>query len=82
AFLASRFRPTVREHLLPVAKRVSFLLLIALNYLNGAACLPELAQRPLLLLWPMLGAGSMLSLTYACYFAFQRCSLLRGTEAE
>ncbi len=65
-WLASRFSKTVNDQIVPVARRVSFVILIALNYLNGAPCLPALAQEPELLLWPVLAGASLLLVSFTC----------------
>ncbi len=58
--IAGRLHDSATERLVPVARRLSFFMLILLNYLNGAACLPALAEQPQLLTWPLLGAGCLL----------------------
>ncbi len=64
--LAGRLNSSQRQWLLPVARRLSFALLILLNYLNAAACLPALAEQPGLLLWPLLAAGVLLTTAFGC----------------
>ncbi len=58
--VAGRLGPMSRARLTPIARRCSFVILLILNYLNGAPCLPPLAQQPQLLGWPVLGASSLL----------------------
>ncbi len=62
--LASRLSLAVNAKIVPVARRLSFGILIVLNYLNGAPCLPPLAQEPHLLLWPLLASASLLILSF------------------
>ncbi len=62
--LASRFSSPVARRVIPVARQLSFAILILLNYLNAAPCLPALAQEPELLLWPLLGSSSLLLLSF------------------
>lgn len=64
-FLANRLSLAANAKIVPVARRLSFSILIALNYLNGAPCLPTLAQEPHLLLWPLLASATLLILSFA-----------------
>jgi BASS family bile acid:Na+ symporter len=64
--IASRLSLSLNERIVPIARRLSFVILIVLNYLNGAPCLPALAQEPRILLWPVLGSASLLAVSSAC----------------
>lgn len=64
-FLSGRMSEQVRKWVVPWSRRVSFVILILLNYLNGVPCLPSLAEQPSLLQWPVLGASCLLLLSYA-----------------
>lgn len=55
------------EAVVPLVKQTSFVVLILLNYLNGSACLPALADQPSLLVWPVTGAAALLFLTQAFF---------------
>lgn len=67
---ASYLGPKRQRQLVPVVRRIGFAILIALNYLNGAACLPRLVDEPELLGWPIVGAVALVSVVYlACYLA-------------
>jgi BASS family bile acid:Na+ symporter len=70
--VASRLRPEQSRRLKPNARRISFAILILLNYLNGAACLPALVRQPHLLWWPIAGAATVLAMS------FVTCRLLLG----
>ena len=63
--IAGRLGPESRTWLKPIARRASFVILLLLNYLNGAPCLPPLAERPQLLGWPVLGASCLLVVSFA-----------------
>lgn len=65
AALATRLSAQQNQRLSPLARRLSFAILIVLNYLNGAPCLPALANEPQLLWWPLTGSFTMLVLAYA-----------------
>lgn len=64
-FISGRMSDPVRQWVVPCSRRVSFFILILLNYLNGVPCLPSLAKQPSLLQWPVLGAGCLLLLSFA-----------------
>lgn len=69
---ASRFSPSISERVVPAARSMSFIILILLNYLNGAPCLPALAQQPHLLIWPVLASGTLLLLSSGCVWLVPR----------
>ncbi|MEZ6149637.1 MAG: hypothetical protein R3C09_05895 [Pirellulaceae bacterium] len=64
-FISGRMSEPVRQWVVPWSRRVSFFILILLNYLNGVPCLPSLAEQPSLLQWPVLGACCLLLLSFA-----------------
>lgn len=64
AALATRLSAQQAQRLSPHARRLSFAILIVLNYLNGAPCLPALANNPQLLWWPLIGSVTLLLLSY------------------
>lgn len=47
----------IRDRQMVIARRVSFSMLVFLNYLNGSMCLPALREDPMTLAWPV-GAAS------------------------
>lgn len=63
--VAGRLSESVRQWVVPWSRRLSFVILITLNYLNGTPCLPSLADRPGLLKWPILSAGCLILLSFA-----------------
>lgn len=79
--LASRLSPTQSQRIVPIAKRFSFIILIVLNYLNGAACLPALASQPELLLWPVVGAATLVLAASGCGWAFERLPLMNSARS-
>lgn len=81
---ASQLPQAWLKHVVPWSRRVSFVILILLNYLNGAPCLPALAERPGLLQWPVLAASCLLMLSFAASLALStwRRIALRSAAAE
>ncbi len=73
---ASQLPAWLLQHIVPWSRRVSFVILILLNYLNGAPCLPALAEQPGLLRWPVLAAACLLLLSFVASLAVSRS--LRG----
>ncbi len=69
--VASRMSDAAINRVVPIARKASFVILILLNYLNGAACLPAVANQPQLLTWPLIGAGCLffVSLVFSRVFA-------------
>ena len=63
-WVAGRLSEPARQWVVPWSRRASFGILLLLNYLNGAPCLPELAEQPGLLRWPVLGASCLLLLSF------------------
>lgn len=53
--------------LVTATRMVSLAALLALNYLNGTTCLPELKSAPAMLMWPILAAVTLLMSTFACW---------------
>jgi len=70
--VASRLSSPTNQRLVPIARRVSFAILIVLNYLNGAPCLPAMVQEPQILLWPVLGSASLVALSSTCVAGWRR----------
>ncbi len=67
--VAGRLTRVQSKQLTPSLKRLSFGILVLLNYLNGAACLPRLAEQPEMLFWPAVAALALLGLSFgACQF--------------
>lgn len=69
---ASQLAESMLKHIVPWSRRVSFIILILLNYLNGAPCLPALAEQPGLLKWPVLAAACLLLLSFVASLAFSK----------
>lgn len=69
---ASQLPELMLRHVVPWSRRVSFVILILLNYLNGAPCLPALAEQPGLLRWPVLAATCLLLLSFVASLALNR----------
>lgn len=69
---ASQLPESILKHIVPWSRRVSFIILILLNYLNGAPCLPALAEQPGLLMWPVLAASCLLLLSFAASLALSK----------
>ena len=63
-FTASQLPESALKHIAPWSRRVSFVILILLNYLNGVPFLPALAEQPGLLRWPVLAATCLLMLSF------------------
>ncbi len=66
---ASQLPARLLKHIVPWSRRASFVILIVLNYLNGAPCLPALAEQPGLLWWPVLAATCLLMLSFLASLA-------------
>lgn len=81
-FLASRMSSTANAVLVPIARQLSFGILIVLNYLNGAPCLPALAQKPDLLLWPLLASTTLLLCSFAIAQLWPRASKVQLRDAN
>lgn len=81
-FLARRLSSTVNARIVPVARQLSFGILIVLNYLNGAPCLPALAQEPELLLWPLLASTSLLICSFAIAQLWPRMVTVKTSETN
>ena len=62
--IATRMNEAQSKRVTKVARRISFTVLVLLNYLNGSACLPVLAEEPSKALWPLAAAGLLLLATF------------------
>lgn len=60
AWGGGRLSKPAAERVLPIARRTSLVMLLLLNYLNGAACLPSLLEQPTTLAWPIASAVALL----------------------
>ena len=80
--IAGRVSEAVTLRIVPVARRLSFFILILLNYLNGAACLPALAWQPQLLAWPLIGAASLFLVSLALSQFLARQCVIAEPAAE
>lgn len=69
---AAQLPESALKRIVPWSRRVSFVILILLNYLNGAPCLPALAEQPGLLKWPVAAATCLLGLSFAASLALSR----------
>lgn len=78
--VAGRISEAQSKKVAPIARRISFTVLVVLNYLNGAMFLPKLTEQPSLLVWPIVGALVLLLLAFA--FTHLPARLLGSTEEE
>lgn len=62
--LSRRLGPQVHLRAATAARGSGFAALVLLNYINGAACLPQLVDDPQILLWPMLGVLTVLGFSH------------------
>ncbi len=72
SLIASRLSQASHQRVKANARRLSFMMLVLLNYVNASTCLPPLTEHPRLLLWPAVGCVTLLGLAHGATYWFSR----------